>query len=257
LANSREGIVPRTLFEPKAKSPVLVCGLPGSGYVGKLAVDYLVESFEGKLFEEFYSPSFPPHGNVNGDGIVRAIRGELYHCETGQRNDLFVFTADAQPTTSKGEYELCEMVLQEAKRRGATIVFTLAAYITGGFEADQRVFGAATSQELLSELTENGISAMKEGGISGMNGVIVGMAGLLGMDGSCLLGETSGYLVDPIASQLVLEALSRVMKLKIDLGKLTERAIEAKQVIGDIRTMTEQGTEPGGSKRTGQPGYIG
>ena len=90
-----------------------------------------------------------------------------------------------------------------------------------------------------------------------MNGIIVGMAGLLGMDGSCLLGETSGYLVDPIASQLVLEALSRVMKLKIELGKLSERAIEAKQVMGDIRTMTEQGTEPGGSQRTGQPGYIG
>jgi uncharacterized protein len=257
LGNRQEEIVSRTLFEPQAKSPVLVCGLPGSGYVGKLAVDHLVESFRGKLFEEFYSPSFPPHGNVKEQGVVRAIRGELYHCETGQRNDLFVFTADAQPTTSKGEYELCEVVLQAAKKRGATIVFTLAAYITGGFEVEQRVFGAATSQELLSELTENGVKAMKEGGISGMNGIIVGMAGLLGMDGSCLLGETSGYLVDPIASQLVLEALSRVMKLKIDLGKLSERALEAKQVIGDIRTMTEQGIEPGGSKRTGQPGYIG
>ena len=257
MENRQGEIVTRTIFEPKAKSPVLVCGLPGSGYVGKLAVDHLVESFNGKLFEELYSPSFPPHGNVKGDGVVRPIRGELYHCETGQRNDLFVFTADAQPTTSKGEYELCEVVLQAAKKRGATIVFTLAAYITGGFEVEQRVFGAATSQELLSELTENGVRAMKEGGISGMNGIIVGMAGLLGMDGSCLLGETSGYLVDPIASQLVLEALSRVMKLKIDLGKLSERAIEAKQVIGDIRTMTEQGTEPGGSKRTGQPGYIG
>jgi len=257
LGNRQEEIVTRTLFEPKAKSPVLVCGLPGSGYVGKLAVDHLVESFGGRLFEEFYSPSFPPHGNVKGEGVVRAIRGELYHCETDQRNDLFIFTADAQPTTSRGEYELCEAVLQEARKRGATIVFTLAAYITGDFQAEQRVFGAATSEELLAELTENGVRAMKEGGISGMNGIIVGMAGLLGMDGSCLLGETSGYLVDPIASQQVLEALSRVMKLKIDLTTLSARALEAKQVIGDIRTMTEQGTEPGGSRRTGQPGYIG
>ena len=55
----------------------------------------------------------------------------------------------------------------------------------------------------------------------------------------------------------MLEALSRVMKLKIDLTTLSARALEAKQVIGDIRTMTDQGTEPGGSRRTGQPGYIG
>ena len=91
MENRAEGIVTRTLFEPKAKSPVLICGLPGSGYVGKLAVDHLVESFNGKLFEEFYSPSFPPHGNVKGDGVVRPIRGELYHCETGQRNRNLLF----------------------------------------------------------------------------------------------------------------------------------------------------------------------
>jgi len=257
LESSQEEIVSRSLFEPKMKSPVLVCGLPGSGYVGKLAADHLVETFHGRLFEEFFSGSFPPHANVTDRGIARAIRGELYLCETGQRNDLLVFTADAQPTTSRGEYELSQAVLQAAKRRGATVVFSLAAYMTGAFSADQRVFGAATSKELLAELTECGIRAMKEGGISGMNGIVIGMAGLLGMDGACLLGETSGYLVDPVASQAVLEALSRVMKLKVDLRALKDKAVEAKQVMGQIQTMTDQASEARGTSRSGQPGYIG
>ncbi|MGD0636545.1 MAG: PAC2 family protein [Nitrososphaerales archaeon] len=253
----QEEMAPRNLFEPKPKSPILICGLPGSGYVGKLAVDHLVASFKGKLFEEFYSGSFPPHANVDAAGVGRAIRGELYLCETGQRNDLLVFTADAQPTTSDGEYELSETVLKAAMKRGATTVFALAAYITGGFTAEQRVFGAATSQELLSELTENGVRAMKEGGISGMNGVIVGTAGLLGLDGACLLGETSGYLVDPVASQAVLEALARILKLDIDLTELKDRASEAKELIGQIQGMTEEGADARGAVRSGQPGYIG
>jgi uncharacterized protein len=257
MSNSLEEIGSRVLLEPEVRSPVLVCGLPGSGYVGKLAADHLIQSFNGKLFEEFYSGTFPPHANVNDRGVGRAIRGELYHCETGQRNDILVFTADAQPTTSGGEYALSEAVLLAAKKLGATVVFSLAAYITGGFAAEQRVFGAATSQELLTELTEGGVRPMREGGISGMNGIVIAMAGLLGMDGACLLGETSGYLVDPVASQLVLEALSRIMKINIDLSTLRDRAIEAKQVVSQIQSMSEPGQQPTGANRTDQPGYIG
>lgn len=257
MGDRQEEIIPRLIFEPKMRSPILVCGLPGSGYVGKLAVDHLVDSFKGMLFEEFFSGSFPPHANVDEGGVGRAIRGQLYHCETGQRNDLIVFTADAQPTTSRGEYELSEVVLRAARDLGATAVFSLAAYITGGFAAEQRVFGAATSQELISELTSNGVRAMKEGGISGMNGIIVAMAGLLGMDGACLLGETSGYMVDPGASHAVLEALSRVIKLDVDLRALKDRAVEAKEVMGQIQDLAEQGAGARGASRSDQPGYIG
>lgn len=257
MSNSLEEIGSRIFLEPKVRSPVLICGLPGSGYVGKLAADHLIQSFEGRLFEEFYSGTFPPHANVDERGVGRPIRGELYHCETGQRNDILVFTADAQPMTSGGEYALSQAVLLAAKKLGATVVFSLAAYITGGFSAEQRVFGAATSRELLAELTEGGVKPMREGGISGMNGIVVAMAGLLGMDGACLLGETSGYLVDPVASQMVLESLSRVMKLKIDLTTLRDRAIEAKQVMSQIQSMAEPGEAAGGANRSDQPGYIG
>ena len=127
----------------------------------------------------------------------RAIRGELYHCETGQSNDLLVFTADAQPTTSEGEYELSEVVLRAAKRRGATASSRWRRTSPVGSRAEQRVFGAATSQELLSELTENGVRAMKEGGISGMNGIIIAMAGLLGWTAPACLGRPPVTLSTP------------------------------------------------------------
>jgi proteasome assembly chaperone (PAC2) family protein len=97
-----------------------------------------------------------------------------------------------------------------------------------------------------------------------MNGLVIGMANLKGMEGMCLLGETSGYMIDPAASQRVLEALSRLLKLRIDLSSLTERAAEAKELMGQIQKMAATGQEgevesgafrQGGSSR--QPGYIG
>jgi uncharacterized protein len=262
--NDEGVIVTKTLFEPKPKNPVVICGLPGSGYVGKLAVEHLISIFDAKKFMEFQSPTFPPQANVGEDGVVHPVRGEFYHAETGQGNDLLLFTADAQPNTSNGEYELSEIVLREGKRLGAGLVISLAAYITGNFAEEQRVYGASSSKETGERLSENGVKMMKDGAITGMNGLIIGMASLNGMDGMCLLGETSGYMIDPSASQHVLEALGRILNLKIDLSTLAERAVEAKELMGQIQKMAGAGQEgeeesgafrPGSSKQ--QPGYIG
>jgi hypothetical protein len=98
---------------------------------------------------------------------------------------------------------------------------------------------------------------MKEGAISGMNGIITGMAKFYGMEGACLLGETSGYLVDPVASEAVLDSFSRSLEIVIDLASLRDKAKEAKQVIGQIQRMTEQESAGRAGNPSGQPGYIG
>jgi uncharacterized protein len=248
----------RSLSSPSPVKPVLVCGLPGSGYVGKLAADYLVSVFKAKKVAEFYSPSLPPHVNINEDGVAVRLKGELHHAQTGQDSDLLVFTADAQPATSEGEYELADAVLREARKLDAKLVFSLAAYVTGGFVKERRVFGTATSAEIISRLSLNGVQIMKEGEISGMNGIIVGMAKLHGMEGVSLLGETAGYLLDPAASHSVLESLSRILGVKIDMTSIEERAKEAAQIFSQVQRMTEQNSEEvRGSKEEGRPGYIG
>jgi uncharacterized protein (TIGR00162 family) len=247
----------RLLSTPTASQPVLVCGLPGSGYVGKLAADYLVAIFKAKKVSEFYSASFPPHVNISDEGVARRLRGELFHAETGQGTDLLVFTADAQPTTSEGEYELADAVLGHAKKLGAKTVFALAAYVTGSFVRERRVFGAATSPDLLPRLSQNGVQVMKEGGISGMNGLFVAMAKLHGMEGFSLLGETAGYLLDPAASHEVLESLSKMVAVKVDMTSIEERAKEAQQIFNQVQRMTEQNAEEAtGPPEETRPGYI-
>lgn len=242
---------------PSPVKPVLVCGFPGSGYVGKLAADYLVTVFKATKVAEFYSTSFPPHVNISDEGLAIKLKGELHHAQTGQDNDLLVFTADAQPATSEGEYRLADAVLVEAKKLEANLVFSLAAYVTGTFVKERRVFGTATSSEVLPSLSRNGVHLMREGGISGMNGVIVGMAKLHGMEGVSLLGETAGFLLDPAASHSVLESLSHILGLKIEMASIEERAKEAQQIFGQVQRMTDQSVEEvRGAKEEGRPGYI-
>ncbi|MDA4128037.1 MAG: proteasome assembly chaperone family protein [Thaumarchaeota archaeon] len=256
-SDSRRGIRAKVIFKPRPRNPVLVCGLPGSGYVGKLGADHLVSVFKSKKVAEYECDSFPPQVNIKEDGRVEPLKAELYHAKTGQSKDLLIFTADAQPTTSEGEYELAEAVIKLAKALGADTVYTLAAYITGSFSKSPKVYGAASSKELLGTLTGKGVVLMHEGGITGMNGLLVGMGALHGMKGVCLLGETSGYVIDAGASQAVLESLSKLLGIQIDVSKLKDKADETQKVIDQLKGMGEQTREqPLPPKREERPGYI-
>lgn len=253
-----EGVREKVLAVPKAKSPVLVCGMPGSGYVGKLGADHLIDVFKAKKAAEYTCDSFPPQVNVKEDGTVAPLRAELYFAPLKKPHDLLVFTADAQPTTSEGEYELSDAVVSFAKKCGVKTVFTLAAYITGSFSNAPRVYGAGTSKTILEAISSKGVTLMKEGGISGMNGLLIGMAALRGLEGGCLLGETSGYVVDAAASKSVLDALSRIIGVPIDTAKLKEKAEETQKVINQLQSMSaeqsQEGTAP--PRKEQRPGYI-
>ena len=254
----KEEVVEKILRVPKTTDPVLVCGLPGSGYVGKLAADHLVSTFKLKRVAEYTSESFPPQVNVRADGTAEETKGELYFGQAAKGKDLFVFTADAQPATSDGEYELSDAVVKMAKKCGVKRVYALAAYITGSFSASPKVYGAATSKAMLDSISEIGVTLMKDGGISGMNGLLIGMAALRGLEGACLLGETSGFVVDAGASKSVLEVLSTVVGFPIDTSKLKEKAEETQKVISQLQAMSEQSQETTPrSRREARPEYIG
>ena len=255
---TKAGIVEEKVIDlPDAKNPVLVCGLPGSGYVGKLAADHLVDIFKLKKVAEFSSETFPPQATVKGDGTVELPKGEMYFAAAGRGKSVFVFTADAQPTTSEGEYELSDAVVGYAKKCGVTKVYTLAAYITGSFSKEPRVFGAGTSKGMLESLSEKGATLMKDGGISGMNGILIGVAALRGLEGACLLGETSGYVVDAAAAKSVLEVLSKVVGLPIDTSKLKEKAEETQKVISQLQALAESRETSPQPRQEPRPGYIG
>jgi uncharacterized protein (TIGR00162 family) len=251
-----QGVEEVVFATPKAKNPVMVCGLPGSGYVGKLAADHLVDLFNARKAAEYTCDSFPPQVSVKEDGTVEPLKAQVFFAPVGRGRSLFVFTADAQPTTPEGEYALAEAVVGYAKRSGVRKVYALAAYITGSFTAEPKVYGAATSKGLLDAISGRGGTLMKGGGISGMNGLVIGIAARRGLEGACLLGETSGYLVDAGASKAVLEILSKLVGFPIDTAKLKEKADETQKMIGQLQGTPEQSRETPPPRRETRPGYI-
>jgi uncharacterized protein (TIGR00162 family) len=228
---------------PKLNNPKLICGLPGSGYVGKLAIDYVIDKLQAKQFGDIYSSSFPPQVSIQSDGTLDLVKNSLYYCKT-EGQDLVLLTGDAQPVSAQGEYALAEEIIELCKKMNVIEIYTLAAYITGKFSKTPKVYGTGTSSKTVNEFSKFGISKMDKGNITGMNGVIIGIAKRSSISGICLLGETSGYVIDAKASKVILESLSKILNIKFDMSELEKRAKDTEEIIKALRSQAvAQGTQ--------------
>jgi uncharacterized protein (TIGR00162 family) len=230
---------------PRLSKPYMICGLPGSGYVGKLAVDHLVQELHAIHLIDIYSYSFPPQVMIRQNGCLELIKNSIYYWQgntNGKGIDMLFLTGDAQPVTPEGEYILAEELINIAERFNVSMVFTLAAYITGVFVDRPKVYVTATDENLLQELKGKGLAIMDNGSITGMNGLILGIAKIKGIKGVCLLGETSGYVVDAKASQAVLKYLLDYVNLRIDMSSLEKRAKDTEIIIKALEQQMSRGT---------------
>jgi uncharacterized protein (TIGR00162 family) len=246
---------------PELKSPYLICGFPGSGYVGKIAVDHLIEELHARHLADIYSTSFPPQVLIRSDGTADLMKNSIFYSNKANTSgaSLLLLTGDSQPANPDSEYILAEEILNIATKFNTSHVFTLAAYITGVFVEKPRIFGTATDTETIKSFSERNISAMDGGSITGMNGLIIGTAKLRGIRGTCLLGETSGYVVDAKASKSILETLLSIIGIEVDMKNLEKRAKDTETLIETIEQqmsgkMVQQQTSA--TSRPSDMGYI-
>ena len=218
---------------PDIHSPYLICGFPGSGFVGKIAVDHLIQELKAKHLADIYSTSFPPQVLIRADGTADLMKNSIFYSKDSDIN-ILLLTGDSQPVNPESEYVLAEEILDIAAKFNTKHVFTLAAYITGVFVDKPRIFGTATDADIVKSFYEKNISTMDVGSITGMNGLIIGIAKLRGTRGTCLLGETSGYVVDAKASKSILETLLSIVGIKIDMATLEKRAKDTEMLIKTI-----------------------
>ncbi|MCD6342133.1 MAG: PAC2 family protein, partial [Thaumarchaeota archaeon] len=101
------------IFEPgcedlRAPGAILIEGLPGVGFVAKVAVAYLFNKLKGKKICRLYSPFFPSMGYVK-NGKLLPYFADIYLIE--RPRPLLLLYGNAQPSTYYGQHEFCEKVL--------------------------------------------------------------------------------------------------------------------------------------------------
>lgn len=250
--------------QPQLRHPWLVAVWPGMGGVAinggiyllaKLDMQPLAEVNAGDLFDA-------SHVEVKG-GLIQAERmprnAFFVWRDPAEKRDLVLFLGEAQPPLGRSAF--CRRLVAYAKDLGVERVLTFAAMATDMDPRDpSRVFAAATDKEGLAELERFEPTVLQEGRISGLNGLLLGVAAEAGLRGACLLGEMPHVfhqLPFPKASLAVLEVLKGLAGLEIDLAELAEQARASEQELGAIldRLAEEQGegVEPDEGESPGPP----
>ncbi|HEV2429243.1 MAG TPA: proteasome assembly chaperone family protein [Thermoplasmata archaeon] len=251
----------RVLEQVTLKNPVLVEGLPGVGHVGKLAADYLKEKVGAKPLATIYSKFFPPQVYVSEEGVIRLVSNDLSYrrAEGAGERDLLILGGDYQGIGNEGQYELTDQVLKFCQKLGTRQVYTLAGFAQGHVVERPRVLGAATSVDAVKTMEKHGVVFSRNdpgGGLIGASGLFLGLGRLYGMEGVCLMGETSGYFVDPRSAEAVLKILTKVLGLEVDFSDLEAKAKEIDRIALKIHEAEQKPSEPSAASRE-DLGYIG
>ena len=89
-------------------------------------------------------------------------------------------------------------------------------------------------------------------GIVGASGLLLGLGKIAGQRAVCLMGETSGYFVDPKGAEAVLRILANILNVQIDFSELETKAEQIDLITSKLKEA-EAPAEP----RREDLGYIG
>ncbi len=230
--------------KPELQDTVFIEGLPGIGYVGKIAVEYIIKELKAEKFAKLCSTDFPPQVLIDKNGFIEDMKIEFYFLkgEGNRQKDLIFITGNTQSVTPEGQYRLSHEILDFAGNFGVSEIYTLGGLGMKGTVNNPRVYGAVTEEGYISTLEELGVVIKREteGEIVGISGLLLSLGRQREIPGLCLMGETSGFYIDPEASEAVLNVLSKLLNLDIDMANLKEEGKAARQKFEESKTMEQK-----------------
>ena len=230
--------------KPDLESPILIEGLPGVGNVGKLAAEHVIGELGAVEFASIYSKFFPPQVLIDDGGVARLVSNKLYYYKAGkkEKHDIIFLVGDYQGLTPEGQYELSSILIDTLLDFGGKKIITLGGWGIGRLVKEPRILGAVTHEHMVEEMKAHGVVFSKDepgNGIVGASGLLLGLGALKGLEGVCLMGETSGYFVDPNSARAIVDILAKILEREIDVSSLENSSKEMDAMTAKLNEMDE------------------
>ena len=243
---------------PQLETPILVASWPGIGNIGLIAVDTLRGILEAEEFGEIEPwEFFYPKRALISKGILEHLEfpSNKFYFKKTEGKDLIFFIGEEQPTEGgrvyaegRKAYQMANLVLDVAEKFQCRRVYTSGAAVALTHHTIKpRVWAVPNSEILIREIKEYENTVLMSdiegrgghGNITGLNGLLLGVAQRRGFQAICLMGEIPVYLQGlplsyPKASKSVLEVLSHGLQIEINLDKLDELAEKVERRIEEF-----------------------
>ncbi|MFO8011515.1 MAG: PAC2 family protein [Dehalococcoidia bacterium] len=244
----------RYLKEPELNNPDMIAAWPGIGNIGLVAVDALREAVDAELFAEIEPwDFFYPRGLSIEDGVLTGLDFPAcrFYFQNLAGRDVIFFEGEEQPAGSKRAYNMSSIVLDVAERYRCQRIFTAAAAVAPIHHTMRpRIWGVPNDRGLITEVKRYPNTVLMsditeragEGNITGLNGLLLGMAREREFKGVCLLGEVPVYIsqfptVYPKASKSIVEVLAYYLGIDPDVSKLDMMNREVEENIEKLYEM--------------------
>jgi uncharacterized protein len=209
----------------------ILIGFPGSGLVGTIALQYMVDQLEFEQIGTMTSKFFPPLAMMNKGVINDPVR--IY-----MKNNIAAIVADI-PIHPMICYETSRDIIDWLEPFKPKEVLTIAGIITN--EPEKRVFGVATTEDALKRIEEHTL-LLPIGSISGIASSLLTECKARGITAYGLLGETVNA-PDPRSSAATIEVLNKMYNLGLDMQPLIDQAVEIEQSMQKISDEVQQTAE--------------
>ncbi|MBS3152943.1 PAC2 family protein [Candidatus Woesearchaeota archaeon] len=250
----------KELKRPKLKSPILVEGLPGIGNVGKIAVDFMIDSIGAEKIIEISSSNFPHSVFVNENNLVDLPKIELYY-KKNKKNDLILLAGDIQPLDEKSCYMFCETVLDIFQRYKGKEIITLGGIGLPKVPEKPKVYCTANDKSIIKKYKTKGLDNNifgVVGPIIGVSGLLVGLASNRKIPGIVLLAQTFGHptYIGVRGAKEILNILNKHLDLNLDTKRL-DKEIESLEKEIEISSKTLSSLTKAMSASQDKVSYIG
>jgi len=226
------------IARPRLKAPNMLAAWPGISNVAMIVASYLARKLDIKPLAEMDAPYFfDPIGVLAKNNVIEEPQfpqSRFYYWKNrAGSSDLILFIGDAQPSTK--EYEMANCVLDTCQRFKVKRLYTCAAALTRIHHTEQpRVWGVGTTPEVAKELEEQGLVRGGNLQISGLNGLLLGVAKKREIKGVCLLGEVPTYatrMQNPISALAILNKLTAMLGIEVNTDELAQLASETRETM--------------------------
>jgi len=220
------------------KPPIMFAAWPGMGNVGLMAIEYLRKSLDANLFAELdLTPFYVPEEVVVENGMAHfpEIPRSFFH---EQHDPDLVFFESTLSASGKEAMSIAQTVLDVAKKLKAPRIYTAAAFPQPmSHTAEPVVYAASNTKNLLHELRSYGVEPMPAGMISGLSGLVLGIAASRHIEAACLVATIPSYAAGlnyPKGSLAIVKTFSRILDISIDTNDLERDVDESELEFEDV-----------------------
>lgn len=248
----------RYIRKVELSDPVMVACWPGIGNIGLIAVDMLRRSLRAEelAYIEPWDFYYPNRVIIrNGELKEMGFPGSEFFFAHTPTCDIIFFTGDEQPAEggkvyAEGgkAYAMANMVLDVAEKYRCRRIYTSGAAVAPIHHTSRsRVWAVPNTVGLLGEVKSYDNTVLMseiegrggQGNITGLNGLLLGVARRRGVEAVCFMGEIPIYLQGfpfayPKGSRSVLEVLTAALGISINMDEINHLAEENEKELTSL-----------------------